>query len=170
MKKIRIGKDFRILWGVTVNGEALKQEDSGKLELVLVNPRLSAVSLPFYILDGKVVAEIKPEYQKYLGVHKLTLWYTSDDGKKGVLDEVNPYCLVKFTSEEDWREDNNDFDTDVDVDISGDIQVTGRGESAYEIWLKNGYTGTEVDFLDWLRQNSEFEIKKTGKEYRDDII
>ena len=26
-----------------------------------------------------------------------------------------------------------------------------NGKSAYEIWLDNGYTGTELDFLDWLK-------------------
>ena len=27
------------------------------------------------------------------------------------------------------------------------------GKSAYQIWLDNGYTGTEADFLDWLKED-----------------
>jgi len=28
------------------------------------------------------------------------------------------------------------------------------GKSAYEIWLDNGHTGTEADFLNWLKNEN----------------
>lgn len=37
------------------------------------------------------------------------------------------------------------------------------GRSAYQIWLDNGYTGTEVDFLNWLSTNDETNSANDGK-------
>lgn len=37
--------------------------------------------------------------------------------------------------------------------IKPTIVSGGRGKSAYEVWLGEGHTGTEQDFLDWLKQD-----------------
>ena len=34
------------------------------------------------------------------------------------------------------------------------IASGSRGKSAYEIWLQEGYVGTEQDFLNWLKSGS----------------
>ena len=38
--------------------------------------------------------------------------------------------------------------------IQSTVITGGRGYSAYEIWLKEGHTGTEADFLSWLKNDS----------------
>ena len=41
------------------------------------------------------------------------------------------------------------------------------GKSAYEIWLDNGHTGTEADFLEWRRgEDSSAQEGTPGLEYR----
>jgi hypothetical protein len=162
MKKIRIGKDFRVLWEVNINGEPITEMYRDVLKLIMVNPRLSVVDLDFYIRDGKVCAKIDSEVQKYLGLHKLTLLYEDSNGTSSALDEVEAFWLVRFTSEEDWGEDDN-IDTDVDIELEGNLTVTAKGESAYETWLGQGFTGSEMDFLNWLR--ADLNIVQTGKDY-----
>ena len=39
-------------------------------------------------------------------------------------------------------------------DFTGAKWIKYIGNNAYEVWLNNGYTGTEQDFLSWLRQQS----------------
>lgn len=166
MRRIRIGKDFRILWTVKVNGETMTPDYKDKLTLVLVNPRLSAVNLDFYINEGQVIADITPELQKYLGVHKLTLWYKGEDGLQTVVDEINPFCLVKYTTEEDEGSEDH-IQTYTRVEIESDMMVSFKGESAYETWLKNGHEGSEMDFLEWLKGENSVTTEETGKEYND---
>lgn len=38
----------------------------------------------------------------------------------------------------------------------GNKKVAGLGSSAYEVWLENGNTGTEEDFLESLKGGLEF--------------
>ena len=46
-------------------------------------------------------------------------------------------------------------------DIKG---VDGQnGRSAYQIWLDNGFSGTEIDFLNWLSTNEDANSGKDGK-------
>lgn len=166
IRKIRIGKDFRVLWEVKVNGEPVSEMYKESLKLIMVNPRLSIVDLDFYILDGKVCTNIDNKNQKYLGLHKLTLLYEDSNGTSSALDEVEAFWLVRFTSEEDWGEDDN-IDTDVDIELEGNLTVTAKGESAYEIWLSQGFKGTEMDFLNWLR--ADLNVEETGKDYEEEV-
>lgn len=46
-------------------------------------------------------------------------------------------------------EASTEFDTRT-RNVDAKILYGVRGASAYEIWLKNGYVGTEQDFLSWL--------------------
>ena len=36
--------------------------------------------------------------------------------------------------------------------IIGNIVKGDKGDSAYQVWLDNGHTGTEQDFFDWIQQ------------------
>lgn len=163
MNKVRLGKDFKIIWDVTINGEPITEMYRDKLTLVMVNPRLSPVEVNFHIKDGKVVAGITHDIQKYLGVHKLSLWYKGEDGVQSVLDEVEAFSLVRFTSDECWED--NDIDTDVDIEIEGNLVVSAKGDSAYESWLNCGHQGTEEDFVNWLR--ADLQIGFTGNDYKE---
>lgn len=40
------------------------------------------------------------------------------------------------------------------AEIVAKVTSGARGKSAYEIWLDGGHTGTEEDFLNWLRSDS----------------
>ena len=163
MNRVRIGKDFKILWDVTINGEPISEMYRNQLTLVMVNPRLSPVEVKFFIKEGKVVASITHDIQKYLGVHKLSLWYKGDDGVQSVLDEVDAFSLVRFTSEESWENEDN-LDTDVEIELEGNLMVAVKGDSAYESWLNCGYQGTEEDFINWLR--ADLQISYTGNDYK----
>jgi len=36
------------------------------------------------------------------------------------------------------------------------VKSGARGKSTYEIWLEEGHTGTEEDFLNWLKATTTF--------------
>ena len=40
------------------------------------------------------------------------------------------------------------------VNIQAKVHNGARGKSAYEVWLENGHTGSEIDFLNWLKSDS----------------
>ena len=48
----------------------------------------------------------------------------------------------------------NENKTVTSSDFSGAKWIKYIGNSAYEIWINNGHSGTESDFLDWLRMQS----------------
>ena len=52
-------------------------------------------------------------------------------------------------------DDDNTLNPTAEVSLCSNLYVGIQGESAYEIWLRNGFSGTENDFIEWLRQPAE---------------
>ena len=59
--------------------------------------------------------------------------------------------------------------TDEQGTTSSTITDGSNGESAYEIWLEQGHTGTEEDFLNWLREGEYLKQIKNLDDYEGEI-
>ena len=152
MKKIRIGKEIRIRWRVLTNGEPLPLTGRD-LRLEEVN-RFGRTESAFSIEDDNVVVFTFPgTAQKYLGKHTFTLWENYNKPGQTVVDSCDGVELVPVTCME--ADSTNGLDIEEVELATSSLELGVSGDSAYETWLKAGHSGTEEDFLAWLRQPAE---------------
>lgn len=129
MNKIRLGKDIRIEWEISIGDGSISVADSD-LTLVMVDPRLNKIELDFEVQGNKVIAKYYGIEQKYLGVYKLTLWYNLNKEGQSALDSVDAFKLVRFTTEEN---DGTEDIADAEVNLSGNIEVAQKGDKGTSI-------------------------------------
>lgn len=148
MQRIRIYKDLKIQWKVLTNKEALPLEGRD-LTFEIVN-KFERVSFPYSVEGNLLTADFPGTAHKSLGDYWVTLW--ENRGKEGqtLVDSCAGFTLVSTTCMED--DSDNTLNGAAVVSLESNIQFGVKGDSAYEIWLKQGYTGTVSDFMDWLRE------------------
>lgn len=148
MQRIRIYKDLKIQWKVLTNKEALPLEGRD-LTFEIVN-KFERVSFPFSVEGNLLTADFPGTAHKSLGDYWVTLW--ENKGKEGqtLVDSCAGFTLVSTTCMED--DNDNTLNGAAAVSLESNIEFGVKGDSAYEIWLKQGYTGTVSDFMDWLRE------------------
>lgn len=150
MRDFRIGTDIKVKWHVTIN-EGTVPIEGADLTLQLVNPLGQRAKMPFSILDGKVVAIVYGKDQTMLGAYALTLWLNYGKADQTAIDHIDAFRLVASSNLIEGEDDCDNLQTGATVNLSGMMSVGVQGASAYEIWLRNGHTGTEDDFLAWLK-------------------
>lgn len=148
MQRIRIYKDLKIKWKVLTNKEALPLEGRD-LTFEIVN-KFERVSFPYSVEGNLLTADFPGTAHKSLGDYWVTLW--ENKGKEGqtLVDSCAGFTLVSTTCMED--DNDNTLNVAAVVSLESNIEFGVKGDSAYEIWLKQGYTGTVSDFMDWLRE------------------
>jgi len=161
MKKIRIGNDIVIKATVTRLGEAEVLE--GKtISLRLTNP-LTTVELPFTRADNVLTAQWLGSEQKYTGKYSVTLVLDYGDGNRNTVDECAVFTLVSRSCEEEVLTGEQTIESTLNIptsetettDIDLSISVPSDGLSAYEVAVKNGYEGTEAEWLESLKEPAE---------------
>lgn len=150
MKDFRIGTDIKVKWHVTIN-EGTVPIEGADLTLQLVNPLGQRAKIPFDLLDGKVVAIVYGKDQTMLGAYAFTLWLNYGKADQTAIDHIDAFRLVASSNLIEGKDDCDNLQTGATVNLSGMMSVGVQGASAYEIWLRNGHTGTEDDFLAWLK-------------------
>lgn len=130
------------------NKEALPLEGRD-LTFEIVN-RFERVSFPYSVEGNLLTADFPGTAHKSLGDYWVTLW--ENKGKEGqtLVDSCAGFTLVSTTCMED--DNDNTLNGAAVVSLESNIEFGVKGDSAYEIWLKQGYTGTVSDFMDWLRE------------------
>lgn len=124
MRKIRLGKDIKIRWGVTIEGEVadpavydltLELRDSFGSAVEVAQPTL---------VDGLLETTFFGKDHKRTGAYRLTLWLNK--GKKGqsVVDACDAFTLVSCSCDE-----GGDADLDLEVvDVAtASLDVGGSG-------------------------------------------
>ena len=157
MKKIRIGKDITVRWRILVNGNSVHIEGMA-LQLVMTDPFGKRSYPEFTVEDDTVGFVFAGTEQRHIGAYSLTLWVNHGQKGQTALDACDFVQLVSCTCLEDTTWDGVITDT---VELSGNLDAGVKGESAYEIWIKQGHKGTEEDFLVWLRQPATDVMKGT---------
>ena len=146
VKKVRIGKDIRIRWRITVNGAPAELE---KMDLRLeVVDRFSRKYPLRCITEGsEVVATWEGKTQQHTGNHTATLWVNWGRDGQAVVDRCNFVELVPLSCMEAAGDASI-----ADIVFTDNITIGVQGKSAFESWLSQGYEGTEADFIAWIQK------------------
>lgn len=151
MKKIRIGKEFSVRWGLILNGLPAEL-DKMDIKVVLTLPFGNKKELSYTADRNILVIPVGRNVQPMTGAYTLSLWINKDKDGQTVVDCSPAFCLVASTDEESCTQVQAIKDV-LDLGTS-EIQLGVQGKSAYQTWLDEGNEGTEEDFLNWLRQPS----------------
>ncbi len=158
MRKIRIGNDISVSWEVRTNNEAQSLE-SRPLRL-FVRGAYRREEITDFKVSGAVVSFIYgAAQQKNTGAYCVELVDETEGQKRTVCADL-AFTLVAHSSEED--SDNVDFGVYL-VELKSNILVSRPGQSAYEAWQGQGHTGTEADFVAWLREPAEEAASKANE-------
>lgn len=148
--KIRIHKDITVRWRVTTAGEAVPLTGRD-LAVVITDPTGRKKSVGFAVTDNNLITFIfAGKDQTQLGKHTASLLENAGKDGSSALDAVDFVQLVRYTSMEDFTADNGNLEV-ASINLEGNLSASLRGASAYETWLVEGHTGSEADFLEWLR-------------------
>lgn len=151
-RKIRTGKDFRLVWAILTNTEDIPLAGRD-LRLDLIDPLGKVITLPIEIEGNKVISTVRGKDFLRLGVYRLTLWENYGQNAQTAVDCCKAFRLVSTTCQE-GGEDPEGLDTET-IDLgTSDMQVSfkgDKGDSAYEIAVKKGFQGTEEEWLASLK-------------------
>lgn len=148
MKKIRIGKDLQVKWTILTNG---KSEDlSGRdLTLFLFDPLKYSRQISFDVSENVISFTVRGAEQRRSGVYSLSLWENYGGIGQSVVDCCEAFQLVPVTCQE-----SPDVSPLSPVELTmptANIEVAIPGLSAYEVAVKNGFVGTEQEWLASLK-------------------
>lgn len=114
MKKIRIGKDIKIRWGVTIDGE-VADPAVYDLSLELRDAFGSAVEVAQpTLVDGLLETTFFGKDHKRTGAYRLTLWLNKGKEGQSVVDACDAFTLVSCSCDEGGT---GDLDLEV-VDVA----------------------------------------------------
>ena len=135
MKKIRIAKDIKIRWGVTIDGEVadpavydltLELRDAFGSTVEIAQPTL---------VDGLLETTFYGKDHKRTGAYRLTLWLNKGKEGQSVVDACDAFTLVSCSCDE-----GGDSDLDLEmVDVAtasldvGGSSGGGSGVSDYSL-------------------------------------
>lgn len=135
MRKIRIGKDIKIRWGVTIEGEVadpavydltLELRDAFGSTVEIAQPTL---------VDGLLETTFFGKDHKRTGAYRLTLWMNKGKEGQSVVDACDAFTLVSCSCDEGG---DSDLDLEV-VDVAtasldvGGSSGGGSGVSDYAL-------------------------------------
>jgi len=144
LQKIRIGKDIYIEWFILSNGYPFSLEGK-ELKLEMTNPAMKKTVLPINVSNNIVRARYSAKEQKYTGIYSLTLWENFGKFGQTCIDNCKAFQLVSRTCQE------SSCGEEQCVTLNGNLFVGVRGESAYEIALRLGFTGSEKEWVESLK-------------------
>lgn len=148
MVKIRIGKNIGIRWRITTNGEDVSLVGRN-LSLFVRHPYMQPKQIDMRVEDGNVVAAVfRGVEQHYIGAYTLTLYEDHGLDTQNIVDQCDAFELVRCSCEESNKGDL--ATTDIEVLVS-DFIVGVEGLSAYEVAVKNGFVGSEAQWIDSLK-------------------
>lgn len=148
MKKIRIGKDLQVKWTILTNGKS--ENLSGRdLTLFLFDPLKYSRQIPFKVSANVISFTVRGTEQRRSGVYSLSLWENYGGIGQSVVDCCEAFQLVPVTCQE-----SPDVSPLSPVELTmptANIEVAIPGLSAYEVAVKNGFVGTEQEWLASLK-------------------
>lgn len=149
MRKIRIGKDIVLKWALFDTEENPFDLSGRDLTLMLVTPLMTKQKLDFQVTENVIETKVKGIDQRIIGIYTLTLWLNYGKDGQNVVDYCKAFELVPLTCMEGGESDNIlQVET---IDIQSIFNVGIQGLSAYEIAVKNGFEGTEEEWIASLK-------------------
>lgn len=164
MKRFRLHKDIKIRWKLLTNGEAT--DLYGRDLTLFIVSRFGTKKQPFHTEQNCIVSSFKGTEQWKIGEYWLTVYENYGKDGQTLVDSCEHFELVPSASTcADC--DSGELNIGVGSDGCGcgsencnDLELGVQGDSAYEIWLKNGHEGTLEDFISWLREPATYAAEK----------
>ena len=151
MKKIRLNTDFVIEWrSILINGAPANFNELSPLLFLVVDPLGQAHAYkPTFIDDGHSLSvRIKAADLTVQGVYSLTVYIHHGETGQTAIDRCEAFALTPSLC----CPPNTPSSLEHVVVMGGDVAVGVKGLSAYEIALKNGFKGSEEEWLQSLQQ------------------
>ena len=146
MRRIKIYNDITVRWTITTNGAAESLE--GRNLSIILRNYISKCIINEYSVSGNTITFVYPATaQRALGEYIVELIDTTD-GTRSV-DMCNAFELVAHTEQQNGADESN-FVTEP-VELTSDMQFGYDGKSAYEVAVRNGFAGSETEWLASLK-------------------
>lgn len=142
----RIGNDIPIEWTIIRCGEP--EDLVGKRFSLYLYSFAGKVEIEDYVVSGNRIRFVfQGAQQIYAGIYGLLL--VENEGEDGMytIDHCQAFKLISHGYGECECSDG--------VTVTSDIAIPANGLSAYQIALKNGYVGTEEEWLESLKADSD---------------
>lgn len=161
MYKVRYGNDIPISWSITRNDEPEDFSRVRSLRLCMIGTR-EVREVTDYIIDGNVLRWVfYGKDQKGPCTYRFTLIENEGERNMYTIDACDALRLTPTTCAAD------DCDgpfvlcihsnlNDKGAVCSSVIKIPANGLSAYEIALRNGFRGTEQEWLDYLASGIQY--------------
>lgn len=123
MRRIRIHKDIRVNWNITIDGVSrdLTQQD---ITIYLVHEVSGQEQQMTFTASGDVVTfEYPGTDHTRTGIYRVTAWLNKNEDGQSVLDNSTAFELVARTEDEGGADDNN-LTTET-VELSGNLSTNG---------------------------------------------
>lgn len=154
MKKIRIGNDIVLRVTVTRLGEAETFE--GKTLKLSLRSAYDSVELAFQREGNVLTALWAGSEQRRTGAYRLTLQEDYGGGSRNTVDECDVFTLVPCSRQESGLTGGQEVESSLDItagdggvttDVDLSVSLPQNGLSAYEVAVRNGFDGTEQEWL-----------------------
>lgn len=151
MEAIRIGNDIVVRWDIFRNGAPAELEKIDDLAIVLSCRGEQRRITDYLIEDNTLVFTFYGRDQKKTGAYTLT--YIENESRTGMYtkDEVDAFILVDSSAKAGSDGCQCCVQATAVVELSSKIAVPSDGLSAYEVALKNGFVGSETEWLASLK-------------------
>lgn len=163
MRKIRIGKDIKIRWGVTIDGVVadpvvydltLELRDAFGSTVEVAQPTL---------VDGLLETTFYGKDQKRTGAYRLTLWLNKGKEGQSVVDACDAFTLVSCSCDEGGE---GDLDLEV-VDVAtASLDVgggSGGGSGVSDYLLLSNKPSINKVILDGNKTAEELGLQPKGE-------
>ena len=149
MKRIRIGNDINIEWSVKRYGQP-ENFYGRNLILKMVDPNNREHTMEFTTEGNVIRTTFLGMNQELCGSYSLVLVENSMEVGMTTIDKTVAFILVPHSYMESGVDPEGLITTSDNVNIETEITLPADGLSAYEIAVKNGYEGTEQEWLQSL--------------------
>lgn len=142
----RIGNDIPIEWTIIRCGEP--EDLVGKRFSLYLYSFAGKVEIEDYVVSGNRIRFVfQGAQQIYAGIYGLLLVENEGEDDMYTIDHCQAFKLISHGCGECECSDG--------VTVTSDIAIPANGLSAYQIALKNGYVGTEEEWLESLKADSD---------------
>lgn len=149
MKRIRIGNDINIEWSVKRYGQP-ENFYGRNLILKMVDPNNREHAMEFTTEGNVIRTTFLGMNQELCGSYALVLVENSMEVGMTTIDKTVAFILVPHSYMESGVDPDGITTTSDNVNIETEITLPADGLSAYEIAVKNGYEGSEQEWLQSL--------------------
>ena len=117
------------------------------------------VYTPGFVIEGadnNIVKFSWPAERQAVGDYTIDVSFADGSNNANRVDWHGPHGIrLVAHSYQVYGEDAIGIESNEEVGLIGYFTTNGVGMSAYEEWIAQGHTGSEADFIAWLRQPAE---------------